>query len=445
MIAEAGDIRGPTLRRLGCVACIAFAVAALIRCVSQYEEFRAQAASMTTSTGLKLSRGGCGSQGAENATTTDDLAARNASCPRGEWAAPSPAPSSAPSPRSKPKKSPHHVYTCGYGNLFAMGEPFANLATALFPEANTSHWDENHPWDRLLLDDLRPDDVLIWPCGGACPFYPTMEMTTLFPGTILTVNGESSSEKCGLGPPRDNVFPLDYIGIDTGDPSVNYVARNRSRAIATYFAAFDLASMPKQMRQIVFDPIQRAAHTNTGERFLIYATSNCVYYREEAFKALSQIGDAYYGGRCTGRTVAPYQAVGLPDEETQRGGWTENMRHYRRYRFALVMENDAAGGYVTEKIINAFVAGAIPVYFGTREIFDLFNPRAFVFYDISNPQPAVDLVAHLEANRTAYLSMLHEPIVAHGDDTIARYFSLHEDDPGAGHLKWTIRELVGFG
>lgn len=143
--------------------------------------------------------------------------------------------------------------------------------------------------------------------------------------------------------------------------------------------------------------------------------------------------------------MPPYQTVGLRDEDAQRGNWPENMLHFHRYRFALVMENTEAGGYVTEKILNAFLAGSIPVYFGTREVFEIFNPRAFVFYDISNPQPALDLVAHLEANRTAYLSMLHEPIVAHGDETIARYFSLHEDDPGAGRLKWAIRELIGFG
>jgi alpha(1,3/1,4) fucosyltransferase len=51
----------------------------------------------------------------------------------------------------------------------------------------------------------------------------------------------------------------------------------------------------------------------------------------------------------------------------------------------LAMENRAARGYNTEKIINAFQAGSIPIYYGTTEVFDVFNARAFVFYNVSDP------------------------------------------------------------
>jgi hypothetical protein len=75
----------------------------------------------------------------------------------------------------------------------------------------------------------------------------------------------------------------------------------------------------------------------------------------------------------------------------------------------------------------------------------VFNARAFVFYNASDPQPALDLVARLESNTTAYLSMLSEPILANGSETYARYFSLHDDDPGQGRLKGAIRDRIGFG
>ena len=44
-------------------------------------------------------------------------------------------------------------------------------------------------------------------------------------------------------------------------------------------------------------------------------------------------------------------------------------RKLQPYRFALVMENADAPWYVTEKILNAFAAGAIPVYYGTEDVF----------------------------------------------------------------------------
>ena len=234
------------------------------------------------------------------------------------------------------------------------------------------------------------------------------------------------------------------MGVATGDPSVDSAARKRSSFITTFVPAIDLASRPRE-RRIIFDPGQRAQQANTGERFLIYAVSRCIKHREAAFKALSEIGDVYNGGKCAGGHIAPYRAVGFPDGDAERASWVDNPLHLHRYRFALVMENAEVGHSVTEKILNAFFAGTIPVYFGTQDVFELFNPRAFVFYDIRDPQPALDLIAHLESNRTAYLSMLHEPVLAHGDDTIARYFSFHDHEPGAGRLKWAIRELIGFG
>ena len=40
-------------------------------------------------------------------------------------------------------------------------------------------------------------------------------------------------------------------------------------------------------------------------------------------------------------------------------------------------------GYVTEKIVLAFLAGSIPIYYGDRKHVNyLFNPDAFVYYDV---------------------------------------------------------------
>jgi Glycosyltransferase family 10 (fucosyltransferase) C-term len=39
----------------------------------------------------------------------------------------------------------------------------------------------------------------------------------------------------------------------------------------------------------------------------------------------------------------------------------------RRYRWALVMENQRQPGYVTEKVLDAIVAGAVPIYWGAPD------------------------------------------------------------------------------
>jgi hypothetical protein len=191
----------------------------------------------------------------------------------------------------------------------------------------------------------------------------------------------------------------------------------------------------------VFDASRRPA--NTGEHFLIYANSHCVAFREEAFRRLSRIGAVHYGGACSGGLAGGGRAV-LSEEVRGNWQWQKNPGLFRRYRFALAMEIQAADGYITEKILMAFLSGSVPIYYGTTEVFELFNPRAFVFYDIHSPQAALDRVAYLEGNRTAYLEVLREPVLAHGEETIAEYFSLR-DGEGGGRLRRAIRERIGYG
>jgi hypothetical protein len=87
------------------------------------------------------------------------------------------------------------------------------------------------------------------------------------------------------------------------------------------------------------------------------------------------------------------------------------------------MENSVAPGYISEKILLAFLGGCIPIYYGTVEIFDIFNHNAFVFYNVSDPAPALDRIRLLEENITAYMQVSRdEPILAHGNVTIDKYF-----------------------
>jgi hypothetical protein len=115
------------------------------------------------------------------------------------------------------------------------------------------------------------------------------------------------------------------------------------------------------------------------------------------------------------------------------------------------MENDAVQGYITEKIIMAFLGGCVPIYYGTEDVFDIFNHDAFVFYNISKgrqpEQPhvadALERIRQLESNITFYNNMLSVPILKDGQDTINNYFSIL---PGIGDetLYIKIRAMMGL-
>ncbi len=50
-----------------------------------------------------------------------------------------------------------------------------------------------------------------------------------------------------------------------------------------------------------------------------------------------------------------------------------------RSRFNIAFENQISPGYVTEKLVDPLMAGAIPIYWGAREALTDFNPSAFIY------------------------------------------------------------------
>ena len=75
--------------------------------------------------------------------------------------------------------------------------------------------------------------------------------------------------------------------------------------------------------------------------------------------------------------------------------YADKHRLLGQYRFTFTLENFSFPGYVTEKIIDALVAGSIPVYLGAPDIEDFIPRGAFIdLRDFPSPQ---DLESHLSA------------------------------------------------
>ena len=49
------------------------------------------------------------------------------------------------------------------------------------------------------------------------------------------------------------------------------------------------------------------------------------------------------------------------------------MRLGKHIKLSIPMENQKGDGYITEKILNAFTSGAIPIYWGSSNINQFFN------------------------------------------------------------------------
>ena len=45
----------------------------------------------------------------------------------------------------------------------------------------------------------------------------------------------------------------------------------------------------------------------------------------------------------------------------------------------MAIENSYHEGYITEKIMLPFMAGSIPIYYGSNKIKELFNDKSFFY------------------------------------------------------------------
>jgi hypothetical protein len=67
---------------------------------------------------------------------------------------------------------------------------------------------------------------------------------------------------------------------------------------------------------------------------------------------------------------------------SHRGGQSRPAVEYmRRFQFTIAAENSAFPGYTTEKLLQSFIAGSIPIYWGDPLVGYDFDPRAFINFD----------------------------------------------------------------
>ena len=137
----------------------------------------------------------------------------------------------------------------------------------------------------------------------------------------------------------------------------------------------------------------------TKDRFCTFVVSNCFAQdvRSKLFEKLSEYKKVDSGGRF----------------KNNIGGAVKDKQAFlKRAKFNIAGENCSYDGYATEKIVEAFAADTIPIYYGDPNIVKDFNPRAFVnVHDFASLDEVLEKVKEIDNNDDLYLSMLNEPII----------------------------------
>ena len=111
-----------------------------------------------------------------------------------------------------------------------------------------------------------------------------------------------------------------------------------------------------------------------------------VYLRNDFFRRLSRERPVTSGGEVMNNIGGP-----VPPSETRA--------FLARHKFTMAFENSRAEGYITEKLVNGFLHGAVPIYCGAPDVGRYFNEEAFVLYTGSNFAEVLERIQWLDRNR----------------------------------------------
>jgi hypothetical protein len=149
---------------------------------------------------------------------------------------------------------------------------------------------------------------------------------------------------------------------------------------------------------------------NKDRKLCGYCNSNPVQFREDFVDLLANkdtTNGVYALGKCIG-TSKKINVKKIDGEHSTQNTYKE----FSNYAFIICMENKIDDGYVTEKILNGYKAGAIPIYWGdAKTAKELFNPNSFIcINDFESSVQCVDYILNLYNDKQRLIKMASEPM-----------------------------------
>jgi len=119
-------------------------------------------------------------------------------------------------------------------------------------------------------------------------------------------------------------------------------------------------------------------------------------FRAGFFRELSKYKKVNSGGRYLNN-------IGEPN------GVADKLHFQMKHKFSIAFENTSHKGYLTEKLIQSFAAGTVPIYWGDPTATEIFNEKSFINCHMYNSIDAViKRVIEIDNDERIYSDMLSE-------------------------------------
>ncbi len=152
----------------------------------------------------------------------------------------------------------------------------------------------------------------------------------------------------------------------------------------------------------------RTLNEQDSRKFVCAFINNPEPTRIRALQALSHFGQVDVFGSLSGKKVPTKYDLA------------------KNYKFTLCFENDLFPGYVTEKLLDAYLCGTVPLWWGLLGNEKHINRRSFInAVDFDSMQAFAEYVANLKPDQ--YQKIYQEPLMSSLPDLEAFYGHLFGD------------------
>ena len=102
------------------------------------------------------------------------------------------------------------------------------------------------------------------------------------------------------------------------------------------------------------------------------------------------------------------------NENLKYNYWTDDyFKFIGKYKFIICFENTKKGTYITEKIVNPYLAGIVPIYWGTHHIKNVFNNESMLFLEDETNSSFINLInkiIELDNDDEKYLKLVNTSV-----------------------------------
>ena len=225
---------------------------------------------------------------------------------------------------------------------------------------------------------------------SVCALWLEYVLARAFPnvtGSACVSSSNGHRDDCRRAPPTNfSVFfekePADGPSMkkraDAHDLVVTSLASTRTpRAVYVPWAALSFVSRT-QPPAALLRPAGAPAEART--KAVLYLNKHRVWYRENFVRDLrdGNIPVVSRDDLLRNGTLSDIRAANVKTEDGRQLFFDEAVEVAARFDVLLAFENAVKPGWVTEKIVNGFLAGTVPAYRGTDDVFRFFNREAFI-------------------------------------------------------------------